>query len=124
MESVSFSSGMTPFFSLGASTQRERIAMLKKAFLYVAGGDLSSFLLHFTEKTEFGKKEILPIIKDAKSTQVLENIKDLMKSSPQKHLPSLRSLVSDSYSLRELLDMGFKMTKNEYTYSKKIKNKK
>ena len=47
-----------------------------------------------------------------------------MQNSPSMHLPALRSLVTSSYSLSELLNLGFKMIKNEHTYSKKIKMQK
>ena len=124
MESVNFTSTMLPFFSLAASTKRERIAMLKKAFLFVAGDDLAMFAEHFLTATEFRKINFLPLIKNNKADEFLENLKELMQNSPSKYLPALRSLVTSSYSLSELLNLGFKMTKNEYTYSKKIKMQK
>lgn len=115
---------MLPFFSLGASTKRERIAMLKKAFLFIAGDDLDNFIKHFLTQTEFGKAQFLPTIQNQKGNEFIENLKDLMKSSPQKHLPALQSLVTSSYSLKELNDMGFNITKSEFEYSRKInKNK-
>ena len=115
---------MLPFFSLGASTKRERIAMLKKAFLFVAGDNIDKFIKHFLTTTEFGKSKFLPITQNEKAHEFLENLKELMINSPPNHLPALRSLVTSSYSFKELLDLGFKITKNEYTYSKKIKNTK
>ena len=118
MESVNFTSTMLTFFSLAASTKRERIAMLKKAFLFVAGDDLAMFAEHFLTATEFGKTNFLPLTQNTKADEFLENLKELMQNSPSKHLPALRSLVTSSYSLSELLNLGFKMTKNEYTYSK------
>ena len=124
MESVNFTSTMLPFFSLAASTKRERIAMLKKAFFFVAGDDLKSFIKYFLNMTEFGKPEFLPNIQDEKALEIIENLKILMKNSPQKHLPDLRSLVTSSYSLSELNNLGFNMTKSEFEYSKKIKNNK
>lgn len=124
MDSVKFTSSMLPFFSLRPSTKRERIAMLKKAFHFVAGEQLEDFINHFLTSTEFGKSSFLPIINNNKMDKYLESLKELMLNSPSKHLPALRSLITSSYSLKELLDLGFSMTKNEYTYSKKIKNKK
>ena len=115
---------MLPFFSLAASTKRERITMLKKAFLFVASDDLNSFIKYFLNMTEFGKTNFLPITQNTKADEFLENLNKLMQNSPSKHLPSLRSLVTSSYSLSEFLNLGFKMTRNEYTYSKKIKCKK
>lgn len=124
MESVNFTSATKPFSSLGASTKRERIAMLKKAFLFVSGGNLNSFIKHFLTQTEFGKTEFIPLIQNQKLNGIIDNLKDLLKSAPQKHLPALRSLVTSSYSLKELTDMGFNITKSEFEYSRKInKNK-
>ena len=120
MESVNFTSTMQPFFSLGASTKRERIAMLKKAFSFVAGDDLNAFINHFLTQTAFGRTEFLPVIQNQKLNGIIDNLKDLLKSSPQKHLPALRSLVTSSYSLQELIDMGFNITKSEFEYSRKI----
>ena len=124
MESVHFTSAMSPFFSLAASTKRERIAMLKKAFLFVAGDDLKIFIKYFLNMTEFGKTEFLPNIQDEKALEIIENLKILMKNSPQKHLPALRSLVTSSYSLSELNNLGFNMTKSKFEYSKEIKDNK
>ena len=115
---------MLPFFSLAASTKRERIAIFKKAFFFVAGDDLKSFIKYFLNMTEFGKTKFLPNIQDEKALEIIENLKILMKNSPQKHLPALRSLVISSYSLSELNNLGFNMTKSEFEYSKKIKNNK
>ncbi|KAJ9083418.1 hypothetical protein DSO57_1034866 [Entomophthora muscae] len=124
MESVNFTSAMKPFSSLGASTKRERIAMLKKAFLFISGGNLNSFINHFLTQTEFGKTEFIPLIQNQKLNGIIDNLKDLLKSAPQKHLTALRSLVTSSYSLKELTDMGFNITKSEFEYSRKInKNK-
>ena len=107
MESVHFTSTMLPFFSLAASTKRERIAMLKKAFLFVAGDDLKSFIKYFFNMTEFGKTEFLPNNQDKKTLEIIENLKFLMKNYPQKHLPALRSLFTSSYSLSEINNLGF-----------------
>ena len=122
MDSIEFTSGMAPFFSLGASTKWERIAMLKKAFIFVAGDNLNDFIKHFLTATKFGRNYFLPAAQSTKSDDFLENLKELILSSPSKHLPALRSLVTSNYSLKELNNLGFDMTKNEYTYSKKIKN--
>lgn len=124
MTSVQFTSQMTPFFSLGASTKRERIAMLKKAFHFVAGDNINEFINHFLNTTEFGKSFFLPAIENNKTDEFIKSLKELMLNSPPKHLPALRSLVTSSYSLKELLALGFNITKNEYTYSKKIKTSK
>ena len=75
MESVHFTSAMLPFFSLAASTKRERIAILKKAFLFVAGVDLKSFIKYSLNMTEFGKNEFLPNIQDEKALEIIENLK-------------------------------------------------
>ena len=88
MESVSFNSAMLPFFSLGPSTKRERIAMLKKAFSFVAGENLEEFVHHFLTSTEFGKSKFLPSTQNIKAHNFLENLKELMKNSPSKHLPA------------------------------------
>lgn len=122
MESVTFTPEMTQFFSLGASTKRERISMLKKAFIFTAGNNLNGFIEHFLTSTNFGKNMFLPVTQRIKADEFLANLKDLMSNSPPKNLPALRSLVTSSYSLKELLDNGFEMTKSEYSYSKKIKN--
>ena len=119
MKSVHFTSTMLPFFSLAASTKRERIAMLKKVFLFVASDDINNFIKYFLNMTEFGKTEFLPNIQDEKALEIIENLKILMINSPQKHLPALRSLVTSSYSLSELNNLGFNMTKIKFEYSKK-----
>ena len=121
MESVHFTSTMSPFFSLAASTKRERIAMLKKAFLFVASDDLNNFIKYFLNMTGFGNPKFLPNIQNEKAFEIIENLKILMKNSPQKHLPALRSLVISSYSLSELNNLGFNMTKSEFENSKKSK---
>ena len=46
---------MSPFFSLAASNKKERIAMLKKSFLFITGDDLAMFVEHFLTATEFRK---------------------------------------------------------------------
>ena len=75
--------------------------------------------------TEFGKTEFLTNIQDEKALEIIENLKILMINSPQKHLPALRSLVTSSYSLSELNNLGFNMTKSKFEYSnKKIKDNK
>ncbi|KAJ9059201.1 hypothetical protein DSO57_1005123 [Entomophthora muscae] len=74
------------YSALGASTKRERIAMLKKAFLFVSGGNLYSFINHFLTQTEFEKTELLPAVQNKELNGILENLKDLLESSPQKHL--------------------------------------
>ena len=56
--------------------------MLKKAFLFIAGDDLDNFIKHFLTQTEFGKAQFLPTIQNQKSNEFIENLKDLMKSSP------------------------------------------
>ena len=124
MESVNFTSTMLPFFSLAASTKKERIAMLKKAFIFVAGDDLAMFDKHFLTATEFGKHNFLPLTKNTKADEFIGNLKELMQNPPSKHLIALRYLVTSSYSLSELINIGFKITKNEYKYSKKLKCKK
>ena len=95
--------------------------MLKKAFLFVADNNLSMFAEPFLTATEFRKPNFLPLTQKTKADEFLENLKELMQSSSSKHLSDLRSWVSSGHSLSELLNLGFKMTKNEYTYAKKIK---
>ena len=73
--------------------------------------------------TEFGKTEFLPNIQDEKALEIIKNLKILMKNSPQKHLPALSSLVTSSYYLSELNNLGFNMTKSEFEYSKKRQKK-
>ena len=121
MEPVTFGPQMTLFFSLSPSSQRERIAKLKTAFHYIAGENLSDFIEHLLKKTAFGRTNFLQIHQKDRNFELIDNLKSLMKSSPAKHLPALCSLVTPIYSLKELEDLGFHMTKNEYTYSKKIK---
>lgn len=122
MSTVTFKSSMNSFFSLGASTQRERINSLKQAFEFIAKDDISSFVKYFLFSTNFGKETFLPIINEKFNFAILQNIKDLMESSPRKHLPALRSLITGQYSLAQLEAFGISMTRNEYTYSRKIKN--
>ena len=121
METVTFNSKMTPFFSLGESTRRERIASLRKAFNFIAGDDQELFTEYLLEKTQFGKLEIIPIIYKKMSLKFLENLKTLMQNTSKKHLPALRSLITSKYTLNELNELGFHINKNEYDYSKKIK---
>lgn len=111
---------MNSFFLLGASTQRERISSLKKAFDFIAKEDISLFVKHLIFSTNFGKDTFLPVINEQFNSAILMNIKDLMESSPTKHLPALRSLIAGQYSLAHLQALGFSMTRNEYNYSKKI----
>ena len=114
---------MLPFFSLSPSTKRERISMLRKAFIFVAGDNFNEFIKHFLTMIEFGKK-FLPIAQNQKNLEILENLKALMQNSPPKHLPALCSLVTSNYSLKDLNFMGFNMTKSEFEYSRKIKKQK
>lgn len=120
MSSITFTQTMTPFFSLSASTQRERIASLKKAFQFIAGENLQKFIEHFLVSTNFGKENFLPVAKNNSSNILLENIRDLLENSPSKHRPALQSLVTSQFSLDKLLGLGFNMTQNEYYYSRKI----
>lgn len=82
MTSVQFTSQMTPFFSLGASTKRERIAMLKKAFHFVAGDNINEFINHFLNTTEFGKSFFLPAIENNKTYEFIKSLNELMLNSP------------------------------------------
>ena len=78
MESVHFTSTMSPFLSLATSTKRERTAMLKKEFLFVTDNDLNSFIKNFLNTTEFGKTEFLPNTQDEKALEIIEKPKFLI----------------------------------------------
>lgn len=124
MSAITFTSNMSSFFSLGASTQRERIASLKKAFEFIAKDEVANFIKHLIFSTKFGNDAFLPIINENMNSEILQNIKGLMESSPKKHLPALRSLITGQYSLAQLEALGIHMTRNEYTYSRKLQAQK
>ena len=81
MESVHFTSTMSPFFILAGSAKSERFFMLKKEFLFVDSDDLKKFIKFFLIMTEFGKTEFLPNTQDEIALEIIENLKLLMKNS-------------------------------------------
>ena len=74
--------------------------MLKKAFLFVVGEDLNDFIKYFLTSTDFGKDKFLLAAQNQKTQAFLTGLQDLMSNSPAKLLPSLRSLITSSYSLK------------------------
>ena len=81
MSAINFTSNMSSFFSLGASTQREHIASLKKAFEFIAKDEVANFIKHLLFSTKFGNDAFLPVINEDMNSEILQNIKGLINNT-------------------------------------------
>ena len=97
--------------------------MFKKYFKVLSGNDIKELLniyLLFREGQQITNQ--IDLYYKNKSINIINNIKELHKIISKNNKYKILSLISNYYTKKELLDMGFEFSSGQFTKSRKSNN--